>query len=154
MISLAGCDTPATRARRDAAGFGKLSAADRTTVLAGKVRPGMTKEAVYIAWGEPDRKQTSADGKEATESWFYRRQLTLKPAMDSFDRWLPGSGVFGPTVPLSLRAGFGFGGIGNEGALQTQPHLLITDDTAKRADFTAGRLSAYDLFQAGLAPAR
>ena len=152
-IFLAGCDTPGIRARCHPAAFAKLSPADQRTVLAGEVRNGMGVDAVYIAWGEPDQKQNSG-GKDKAESWFYRRQLTLKAPMDSFDRWLPGNGVLGPTVPLTVRAAFGFGGIGNEGALQYQPHLLITDDTVKRADFAAGKLSGFEVYQAGFAPAR
>ena len=154
VFSMAGCDTPGTRARSHATAFGKLSPSDQHTVLSGRVRTGMSSEAVYIAWGEPDQKENSGGGKDATESWFYRRQLTLKAPFDSFDRWLPGSRVYGPTVPLAVRAGFGFGGIGNDGALLTQPHLLITDQTVKRADFTAGKLSRFDLYQAGDAAAR
>lgn len=151
---LVGCDTPGTRARVHHGAFGKLPAADQKLVLAGKVRSGMSAAAVYIAWGEPDSKQNSTDGKDPSETWLYRRQLTLKPAMDSFDRWLPGNRVFGRVAPLVVNGGFGFGGVGNEGVTLCQPHLLITDDTVRRAEFTGGRLTRHEEFQAGNAAAR
>lgn len=154
LLALAGCDTPAVRARVHHGAFGKLSVSDRRLVLAGKIRSGMGADAVYIAWGEPDTKQTAAGCKDdVTEVWSYRRQLTLKAAMGSFDQWLPGNGVFGRTVPLTVNGGLGFGGVGNEGMTLYQPHLLIADDTIKRAEFEGGRLTTYEFFQAGSAAA-
>ena len=150
LLTLAGCNTPATRARVHQGAFGKLSTSDRQLVLAGKVRAGMSTDAVYIAWGEPDTKEAVAGCKDdVTEVWSYRRQLTLKPAMDSFDRWLPGNSVFGHTVPLTVNGGLGFGGVGNEGVTLLQPHLLISDDTIKQAEFERGQLTKYKSFQAG-----
>ena len=123
-------------------------------VLAGKVRAGMEAAAVYIAWGDPDVKRRSGEGKSPAEVWLYRRQLTLKSGMDSFDRWLPGNGVFGRVVPLVAGSGLGFGGVGNEGVTLYQPHLLITDDTVKRAEFEDGKLTQTEEFQAGSAALR
>ena len=154
VLALSGCDTPASRARVHHGTFEALSHSDRRLVLAGKVRPGMSKAVVYIAWGEPDAKQHADGGKEASETWTYRRQLTLKSGMDSFDRWLPGNSVFGRVVPLVAGSGLGFGGVGNEGVTLYQPHLLITDDTIKRADFEDGRLTRTEEYQAGNAAAR
>ncbi len=154
LLTLAGCDTPASRARVHHGAFGKLSAGDRRLVLAGKVRAGMNPDAVYIAWGEPDTKEAVPGCKDdITEVWSYRRQLTLKSAMNSFDAWLPGNSVFGRTVPLTVNGGLGFGGVGNEGVTLYQPHLLISDDTIKRAEFERGELTKYETFQAGSAAA-
>ena len=71
--------------------------------------------------------------------------------MGSFDRWLPGNSVFGGrALPLTLRGGFGFGGVGNERMTLEQPHLLLTDDTVKRAEFEGGKLTRFDLFPGGM----
>ena len=140
LALLAGCETPGTRAQDRPAAFGKLSPDDQRTVLAGEVHPGMTADAVYIAWGAPDEKQMTGTGKEAAESWLYRRQLTVKAPLGSFDQWSSGQSVFGMTVPLAAGAGFGFGGIGNEGVLLYQPHLQIADATVKEADFRDGKV--------------
>ena len=152
VLMLAGCDTPGVRAHCHPGAFEKLAPADRRLVLAGKVHPGMNAAAVYIAWGEPDSKRSSGDGKAPSETWLYRRQLTLKTPMDSFDRWSPGNRVFGQVVPLVVNGGFGFGGVGNEGTTLYQPHLVFSDDTVRRAVFEDGRLARYEEFQAGDAP--
>ena len=70
--------------------------------------------------------------------------------MDSFDRWPTGNGAFGPAVGLTLRGGFGFGGVGNERLTLYQPHLLLTDDTVKRAEFAGGKLTRFELFPGGV----
>ncbi len=140
MLLLGGCETPLTRAHDHPAVFGKLSAADQRLVLFGEVHPGMSADAVYIAWGTPDEKRMTGSGKNAAESWFYRRQLTVKAPMGSFDQWSVGNSVFGMTVPLAANAGFGFGGIGNEGELLYQPHLQIADATVREAEFLDGKV--------------
>ena len=148
-LMLVGCDTPGTRAHCHPGAFGKLSPADRRLILSGRVHAGMDATAVYIAWGEPDSKRPSGDGKAPSETWLYRRQLTLKTPMDSFDRWSPGNHVFGQVVPLVVNSGLGFGGVGNEGVTLYQPHLVFSDDTVRRAVFEDGRLASYEEFQAG-----
>ena len=140
ILLASGCETPRTRARLHPEAFAKLSAANQRLVLAGKVRDGMNTDAVYIAWGEPDEKRPATGGQEPTESWLYHRQITVQAPMESFDQWSVGTSVFGATVPLATNAGFGFGGIGNEGELLYQPHLRIADASVKEADFRGGRL--------------
>ncbi len=154
LVLAAGCETPTTRARLHPGAFAKLSAADQRLVLAGKVRDGLTADAVYIAWGEPDEKRATTGGKEPAESWLYRRQVTVQSPPGSFDQWPVGTSLFGPTVPLVVNAGAGFGGVGNEGELLYQPHLRIADDTVKEADFRGGRLERHGVFRPGFAPER
>ena len=147
ILLAAGCETPHTRARLHPGAFAKLSATDRSLALAGKVRDGMNTDAVYMAWGEPDEKRAATGGKEPAESWLYHRQITVQAPLGSFDQWPAGSSVFGATVPLAANAGFGFGGVGNEGGLLYQPHLQIADTTVKEADFRAGRLERHRVFR-------
>ena len=146
MMWSSGCENARTRAQQHPAAFAKLSADDQRLVLAGKVRAGMSADAVHIAWGDPDGKRATGTGKEAGESWLYHRQLTVKAPPGSFDQLSYGNSVFGMTVPLAANAGFGFGGIGNEGGLLYQPHLQIADATVKQADFRNGKLERYRLY--------
>ena len=92
LVLLGGCETPLARAHDHPAAFGKLSAADQRLVLFGEVHPGMSADAVYIAWGGPDEKRTTGSGKEAAESWLYHRQLTVKArrwVRSTNGRWAP-----------------------------------------------------------------
>ena len=138
-----GCETPRTRARLHPGAFAKLSAADQRLVLAGNVRDGMNADAVYIAWGTPEEKRAATGGKEASESWLYHRQITVEAPMGSFDQWSVGHSLLVPALPMAANAGFGFGGVGNEGELLYQPHLQIADTTFKEADFRGGRLERH-----------
>ena len=143
ILLTTGCETPRTRAHLHPGAFAKLSAADQRLALAGKVRDGMNADAVYIAWGTPDEKRAATGGKEASESWLYRRQITVEAPMGSFDQWSVGHNVLVPAVPMAANSGFGFGGVGNEGELLYQPHLQIADTTSKEADFRGGRLERH-----------
>ena len=143
----AGCASPTCRAHRHREAFQKLAPADQRMVLAGHVHRGMSKEAVYIAWGEPDEKTTASAGKDAPESWLYYRQIVVQGVFGSFDQWSPGNNLFGTTVPLAINAGAGFGGIGNEGMLLYQPRLRIVDATVKTGLFVGDKLERYDIRQ-------
>ena len=146
--SLVGCATPAGRAHRQAAAFGRLSPADRRLVLRGRVRPGLGQDAVVIAWGRPDEKYEAAGrgGSKETSSrevWIYRRQLTVYAPIGSYDQWPPGSRLVPPGVGLLESPGFGFGGSGDEGWLLYHPRVVYTDSYIRRVVFVDGKLKNY-----------
>lgn len=148
LVSLtSGCENARTRAHDHPAAFAKLSAADQRLVLRSKVREGMSADAVFIAWGEPDEKRTTGTGKDEAVRWRYHRQLTVKAPLGSWDQLSYGNSVFGMSVPLAANPGFGFGGVGNEGGLLYQPHLQIADATVKEADFRNGKLESSRVYQ-------
>ena len=147
VVLAAGCETPRTRAHDRQSAFTKLSAADRRLVLRGMVRDGLSADAVYIAWGEPDEKRAFTSGKEGVERWLYHRQIAVKAPLGSFDQWSVGNSVFGMTVPAAANAGFGFGGVGNEGELLYQPHLQIQDATVKEGVFRGGKLEEHRVYR-------
>lgn len=78
MILLAGCSTAQSRSKEKQAAFDKLSAKQQAAVLDGRVETGMTRDAVYIAFGPPDR--TSRDG--SIERWIY-----TKPEFYDIPHW-------------------------------------------------------------------
>ncbi|MEO0414317.1 MAG: hypothetical protein AAF226_05135 [Verrucomicrobiota bacterium] len=52
--------------------FNKLSTADRKLVQEGRIREGMSKDGVFLAWGKPAvKREQSANGKRQ-EIWSYR----------------------------------------------------------------------------------
>lgn len=71
---LAGCTTvtsPEARIAADPAVFEDLSAKHQDLARQGRVTEGMSKDAVYLAWGRPhETKESSRDGK-ARETWVY-----------------------------------------------------------------------------------
>ena len=71
---LAGCSaTPTARAREKAAAFGQLSPEDQRLVLSGKVRPGLDRTAVYIAWGAPSQDEGANPAAGPWDAWLYTR---------------------------------------------------------------------------------
>lgn len=142
---MAGCTSPDRRVRQHPEAFHRLSVPDQKLVLGGHVRPGLSQDGVYIAWGEPDRKTTAADpGKDGAgaETWIYRQRITLYEPMSSYDHFGPNHG-YGDLPPEPwLRPGYGIGGIGNEGLLQYQPNVRNLD-TLRIAVFRAGKLDRY-----------
>lgn len=73
-VGLAGCETVTSTERRIAAEpamFDELSSNHRDLVQQGRVTEGMSKDAVYLAWGRPqETKESSRDGK-SRETWVY-----------------------------------------------------------------------------------
>src|SRR6186713_451559 len=55
-LSLTGCTTVETRIAERPEAFRRLSPTDQTLVQQGRVRDGMSRDAVYIAWGPPSQR--------------------------------------------------------------------------------------------------
>ena len=70
-LFLSGCSTVSSRIEARRSTFDQLSPADRALVSQGKIGPGMSQEAVYIAWGEPQQKAPGMVHKTPTETWVY-----------------------------------------------------------------------------------
>ena len=149
-----GCSTPGKRAREHAAAFQRLSPSDRQLVLHGHVRPGMSQEGVYIAWGEPDKKTVTASGGKdgaATEVWIYRQRVTLTEPQNSYDYFGPYHGYGNLPAEPWLRPGYGIGGIGNEGMLQYQPHVRSMD-TLRLAEFSGRKVDRFKTAETAWSP--
>ena len=139
LLLLTGCATPGRRARQNPAAFHRLSPSDQKLVLHGKIRPGLDKEAVFIAWGKPDWKLQGGKGEEECESWIYYRETTVYEPFSSEDAYSP---FLQPRFSLGLRTYDLSGGLPSDGFLYP-PRVRIADIRFKRADFRSGRLHNY-----------
>jgi hypothetical protein len=143
MLSLlAGCATPGRRAQQNPAAFHRLSPNDQRLVLKGRIRPGLDKDAVFIAWGEPDWKLQGGKGEEECESWIYYRELTTYQPFSSPDTFTSSAGLLEPYFNLGLRSFDMEDHPGSDGFVYA-PRLLVTDVRLKRADFRSGKLHNY-----------
>jgi hypothetical protein len=70
-LILAGCSTPQTRISERPELYQSLSHRDQVLVSQGQIRIEMSRAAVWLAWGSPDRKIVGNMGGGPTETWVY-----------------------------------------------------------------------------------
>jgi hypothetical protein len=76
MLIFSGCATTGGRISQHPEMYQHLSARDQALVSQGQIRPGMTMDAVWLAWGTPDQKIPNNMGGRPTETWVYLRYET------------------------------------------------------------------------------
>ena len=138
---LTGCSTPGTRGQAHAAELHRLSPADQHLVLHGNIRPGMSPEAVYIAWGSPDDK-IAGTGKSPSETWVYRQRVTIYAPMNSYYYYGPYHGLGGGGPGQGFGPAYAYGGVGYEGTLRYQPHVRSLD-SVRLAEFSGGKVDRF-----------
>lgn len=70
-LLLSACSTVQTRTEANPAIIARLSPADRALVATGRVREGLSKDGVFIAWGRPDRIYSGVQRGANYEAWIY-----------------------------------------------------------------------------------
>ena len=73
------CSTPETRISDHPDLYQSLSHRDQTLVNQGQIRIGMSRTAVWLAWGSPDQKIVGNMGGGTTETWVYVCYTTYYP---------------------------------------------------------------------------
>ena len=70
-LVLAGCSTIESRVSEHPEMYGNLSSRDQALVNQGHIRYGMSRNAVWLAWGSPDSKVIGNMLGRSTETWIY-----------------------------------------------------------------------------------
>jgi hypothetical protein len=70
-LILTSCSTPQTRISDHPDLYQSLSQKDQALVSQGQIRISMSRTAVWLAWGSPDRKIVGNMGGGVTETWVY-----------------------------------------------------------------------------------
>ncbi len=108
VLLLVGCASSNVAAWRQAhaTDYAALSAADKAAVDKGKVREGMSTNAVLIAWGRPDIVSTMSTPNGPFVIWEYYRKRTIttpSPRREAMVPWsstpVPDSRLFPNTAP-------------------------------------------------------
>ncbi len=71
-LFLAGCATIESRISEHPEIFNSLSPRDQALVRQGRIREGMSRDAVWLAWGSPEQKGFGRYHGKSTETWIYR----------------------------------------------------------------------------------
>jgi len=74
-LILTNCSTPESRISAHPEIFQSLSPQDQALVSQGKIREGMSQNAVWLAWGAPDQKATGTARGRAVETWIYNEYV-------------------------------------------------------------------------------
>lgn len=134
ILQFTGCTvvTPQTRVQQNQAMFDQLSATERDLVLKGTITEGMTKDTVYLAWGQPDAATTGSDRGKATETWRY---ATMRPV------------YYGGGIGYGMGMGY-YGGRGYGRGFYPAFDMSITPQyvpvTSSVVRFHAGRVVAWE----------
>jgi hypothetical protein len=73
---LVGCSTIDARIQGNPQTFASLSPADQVLIRRGGIREGLSRTAVYLAWGRPDRMKYGSRAGVPFEAWIYTTTRT------------------------------------------------------------------------------
>ena len=94
LALVSGCSTPESRISKNQEIFNRFPPETQEKVRAGKIEPGFTRDMVYLALGEPDRKYTRKTASGQSDIWSYvsrytttdRRLVTVRFRVHTPDR--------------------------------------------------------------------
>ncbi len=70
-LFLSGCETPNSRISENPNLFNSLPPREQELVSQGRIGPGMSRNAVYLAWGSPEQRLPGFTRGRTTETWVY-----------------------------------------------------------------------------------
>jgi hypothetical protein len=95
VLTLISCSTPQTRISDRPDLYQSLSPRDQALVGQGQIRYGMSRNAVWLAWGSPDSKVIGNMRGHSTETWVYVYYVTYPYYYPYYGPYGPGFGFFG-----------------------------------------------------------
>ena len=98
VLILTSCSTPQTRISDHPDLFQGLSRSDQALVSQGQIRYGMSRNAVWLAWGSPDSKVVGNMRGHSTETWVYVVYVTYPYYYPYYGPYGFGYGPYGPGV--------------------------------------------------------
>jgi hypothetical protein len=93
-LLLTSCSTIESRISENPEIYRNLSSRDQALVNQGQIRYGMSRNAVWLAWGSPDFKVIGNMRGHSTETWIYVHYATY-PYYPYYGPYGPGFGFFG-----------------------------------------------------------
>jgi hypothetical protein len=126
---LGGCavSTPQSRIATNPALYDTLTSSQKGLVGQGKITEGMTKEAVFLAWGKADYVKSSSDHDKVVETWIYK---DVEPVYTSY-----GYGGYG-------YGGYGYGYRHHYGrGYHYDPYCYDFGPTVSYRSYVAGKVS-------------
>lgn len=139
-LALTGCETmnPAERrVQRNPELFASLKEKERAAVLRGEVAEGMSRDAVYLAWGRPGRVMTGSRNGSDQERWAYFRATPVQTTSFSYGSYA--AHPFYSSYGIHPQFGYGYGpGWGVGSGIDYVPEIDRT------VEFANGRVVAWE----------
>ena len=95
VLIVTSCSTPQTRISDHPDLYQSLSPRDQALVGEGQIRYGMSRNAVWLAWGSHDSKVIGNMRGHSTETWVYVYYVTYPYYYPYYGPYGPGFGFFG-----------------------------------------------------------
>lgn len=135
-----GCTTQTATGKRiekNPALYQKLSSRDKELVRSGEIKEGMSQEAVFIAWGRPDRVMAGGRNGSSSEKWAYFDSVPVRTfgvgvRSGGYSPFYTSFGVH-PSFGYSYGPGWGYGT-----GIDFVPHI------SREVEFTNGRVTAWE----------
>src|SRR5438094_10589591 len=75
-----GCSTPESRISEHRDLYASLPSRQQQLVAQGQIAPGMSENAVWLAWGSPGHRVNGSARGRSTASWVYLRSRNPSPS--------------------------------------------------------------------------
>lgn len=139
-LVLPGCETlnPAQRRiNKNPEIFAGLSEKEKTLVEEGRVQEGMSRDAVYLAWGRPGRVMSGSRRGQDREKWAYFHTAPVQTTSIGFGGYA--SHPFYSSYGFHPAYGYGYGpGWGMSTGVDYLPYISST------VEFVKGRVVAWE----------
>tara|TARA_R110002096_G_scaffold44229_7_gene118958 strand:- start:2584 stop:3063 length:480 start_codon:yes stop_codon:yes gene_type:complete len=138
---LASCATgPEHRISQNPTQYANLSTRDKERVNRGQVTEGMSKDAVTLAWGRPDRVRKSSRNGKAAETWSYLGSEPVQSTSVGYN-----IGPYSPRSPFYDRYdGYGRRGYNRVGPMNINTGVDFIPYIAKTVEFSGNRVVAWE----------
>lgn len=132
LLLCSACSTVQSRVDRNPEWFAALPAEEQALVLQGQVEEGMSKQAVFLAWGAPDREIVRSREGRQVDIWIYLlRRTTAVPAFSYGIRYGGYRGGWGGGVALDVPI--------------YDPVYITEEEPVRSVEFERGRVVAWAL---------
>jgi hypothetical protein len=139
-LALPGCETlnPAQRRIKQSPElFAGLSEKEKALVDQGKIEEGMSRDAVYLAWGRPGRVMSGSRDGRGSEKWAYFHTAPVQTTSMGFGSYA--SHPFYSSYGIHPAYGYGYGSRwGMSTGVNYQPYIGST------VEFIDGRVVAWE----------